>query len=140
MAEGLFLHLIRERELDHHYEVDSAGTAGYHIGERPDHRMVTTAQSHGVDLPSNARQFTASDYDNYDLIVAMDDENVTNIESLRPKHKTKAKLLKMRDFDLVDKGGNVPDPYYGGKGGFEEVFQLLLRSNFAFIDYLEKNS
>ncbi|MFT5513484.1 MAG: protein-tyrosine phosphatase [Bacteroidia bacterium] len=140
MAEGLFLHLIREREFDHQFEVDSAGTAGYHIGERPDHRMVETAQSHGVNLPSNARQFTVSDFANYDVIVPMDDENVTNIESLRPKHKTRAKVLKMRDFDDTDKGGNVPDPYYGGTGGFEEVFQLLLRSNSAFIDYLEKNS
>lgn len=140
MAEGLFLHLLKERGLDAHFEVDSAGTAGYHIGERPDHRMLTTAQTHGVELPSNARQFNAADFELYDYIIAMDDDNVANIESLRPQHKTRAKVLKMCDFDTLDKGGNVPDPYYGGTSGFEEVFQLLERSNSAFIDYLEKHS
>lgn len=137
MAEGLFIHLINDRGLSEQFEVDSAGTAGYHTGERPDERMIRTAESHGVELPSNARQFTQADFMEFDVIIAMDDENVRNIERLRPANKTRAKLFKMRDFDSIDTGGNVPDPYYGGPQGFEEVFHMLERCNDALINYLE---
>lgn len=139
MAEGLFLHLIKERGIEAYFEIDSAGTAGYHVGERPDKRMIATAQNHQVHLPSKARKFVSEDYNHFDFIIGMDGENISNMELIKPANITKAKVFKMRDFDPIDKGGDVPDPYYGGQGGFEEVYQMLYRCNEAFIQYLEAN-
>ncbi len=139
MAEGLFLHLIKQQGLAHKYEVDSAGTAGYHIGSSPDERMMATAKSKGVELPSKARQFVSQDFDVFDYIIGMDASNIRNMEDVKPSNKTTAKLFKMRDFDSIDTHGDVPDPYYGGLGGFEEVYDMLKRCNLALIDYLETN-
>ena len=136
MAEGMFIHLLKERGLKDKYLVDSAGTAGYHVGSPPDERMQETANEHGVHLPSVARKFTKKDFDNFDYIVVMDHSNMLDVLSLQPE-RTKSTVVKMRDFDTKDVGGNVPDPYYGGKDGFEEVFRILERCNTNFIDYLE---
>ena len=76
----------------------------------------------------------------FDFIIAMDESNVENIEKLRPQTNTRARVLKMRDFDELDKGGNVPDPYFGGLQGFENVYEILLNCNTRFIDYLEKTT
>ncbi len=138
MAEGLFIHLIEQGHNASQFVVDSAGTAGFHIGSKPDSRMVETAKSHEVSLPSLARQFVQADFANFDFIIAMDESNVENMEKLPPQTNTRAQVLKMRDFDEIDKGGDVPDPYYGGLNGFENVYQILLNCNNRFIDYLEK--
>jgi len=140
MAEGLFLHLINKKGIASKFEVDSAGTAGYHIGSMPDERMIDTAAGHKVSLPSLARQFVQVDFADFDFIIAMDESNVENIEKLRPQTNTRARVLKMRDFDELDKGGNVPDPYFGGLQGFENVYEILLNCNTRFIDYLEKTT
>ena len=139
MAEGLFIHLAKQQGVDHKYEVDSAGTAGYHVGSRPDERMITTAQNHQVDLPSFARQFKSEDFLEYDIIIGMDQENVKNMERIKPINNSKAKVFKMRDFDTIDTHGDVPDPYYGGQSGFEDVYQMLKRCNEKLITYLETN-
>ncbi len=139
MAEGVFLHLLNEMGIGDKYTVDSAGTAGYHIGASPDKRMVATALSHGVTLPSKTRKCTEQDFLQYDYIVAMDQSNVDDLTTIKPTNNVRAQLLKMRDFDIIDKHGDVPDPYYGGQEGFENVYQILLRCNTSFIDYLEKN-
>jgi protein-tyrosine phosphatase len=138
MAEGLFVHLVNEQGKDEDYVIDSAGTAGYHIGARPDHRMIETAESHGVGLPSNARQFVSDDFNRFDYIIAMDEENVDNIEAIKPD-TSHAKLFKMRDFDVEGKGENVPDPYYGGLSGFEDVYNMLKRCNVELLEYLEND-
>ena len=140
MAEGLFLNLIEQQGVLDKYIVDSAGTAGYHIGARPDERMLETAANHNVELPSFARKFEVTDFTNFDYIIAMDQQNLEDIESLRPSNNNGAQVFKMRDFDEDDKGGNVPDPYYGGQSGFENVYQILKKCNLAFIAYLEKNT
>jgi len=137
MGEGLFLHLLVERNLSDKYEVDSAGTANYHVGERPDNRMLRTAEEHGVYLPSKARHTVSSDFKDFDVILAMDQSNYDDLNQIKPNDAT-ADLLKMRDFDEEDKGGDVPDPYFGGADGFEEVFQILKRSCNNLIDFLEK--
>lgn len=139
MAEGLFLHILKQKGLEHNYDVDSAGTAGFHIGSRPDERMLATAKRKGVELPSKARKFTSEDFKNFDYIIGMDESNIRNIEALKPSNKSRAKLFKMRDFDSIETHGDVPDPYYGGQGGFDNVYDMLQRCNLAFIDYLEKN-
>ena len=101
-------------------EVDSAGTADYHIGFQPDKRMIATAIEHGVDISNlRARQFQSDDFDSFDLIFAMDSSNYQNIISLAKDDNDKQKVKMILD------NSNVPDPYYGGDEGFEHVYQLL---------------
>ncbi|MCB9262846.1 MAG: low molecular weight phosphotyrosine protein phosphatase [Flavobacteriales bacterium] len=139
MAEGAFLHLINEKGLAADFYVDSAGTAGYHVGERPDKRMIQTAEKHGVYLPSRARKFVKEDFERFDFIVVMDESNLHDV--LRLKNDTaKATVLKMREFDDIGRGGDVPDPYYGGMNGFEEVYEMLMRCNDNFIEYLKNKN
>ena len=112
--------------------VDSAGTAGYHIGSQPDKRMITTAFEHGIDLSNlSARQFQADDFDLFDVIFAMDSSNYRNIISLAKDDNDKQKVKMMLE------KGNVPDPYYGGDEGFEHVYQLLHEACQNFLDNIE---
>lgn len=123
MAEGLFAHHVNQRNLSHLFEIDSAGTAGYHVGELPDRRMRRTAKRHHIDLTSRARKFTASDLNSFDFILAMDRSNLSDILALSDgEHSATVQL--MRDFEPMA-NADVPDPYYGGDDGFEAVYQLL---------------
>lgn len=135
-AEGIFQHLINERNLENYFEVDSAGTSAYHVGESANRKSQRTAQKHGITLHSKARQFDASDLDYYDLILAMDNENLQNVRQMaNGNHEHKIGL--MRDFDPNPGDGEVPDPYYGGPEGFENVFQVVKRSCENLLDELE---
>jgi protein-tyrosine phosphatase len=140
MAEGIFQDLIVRRELNEKLTCDSAGTADYHAGKLPDHRMRETAQKHQINLTHRARQLSRNDLENFDYILAMDKANLADILFLRSSYKKipRAKVMLIRDFDLIPSTGNVPDPYYGGLDGFEEVYQILKRCNEAFITFLEK--
>ena len=139
MAEGLFLHLIQEQGIAHHFEVDSAGTSGYHAGERADSRMRETARNHGANLPSRSRRVVPNDFDHYDYIIAMDRSNLRNLEAMAPP-TYHAQLVMMRDYDPNPGDGNVPDPYYGGQQGFENVYEMLLRANERFLNHLRTES
>jgi protein-tyrosine phosphatase len=124
LAEGIMLKLKEKYSLP--LEIDSAGTAGYHIGEAPDPRTIANAKRNGIDLsPLRARQFQAEDFDKFDLILVMDKSNQKNVLSLAKTsaHKEKVSLL----LNLSDPGKDieVPDPYYGGEQGFENVFQMV---------------
>jgi low molecular weight protein-tyrosine phosphatase len=137
MAEGLFLHLLKTKypKLENKFEVDSAGTASYHTGELPDLRMRETALNHGIELIARARTVTSTDLNYYDYIVAMDQSNQRDIELLlKPPYK--AQIVLMRDYEEQPIDKNVPDPYFGGKSGFEEVYQLLSRCNTRFLNEL----
>jgi len=137
-AEGVFQHLINERKLGNYFEIDSAGTSAYHIGEPANSKSQRTAQEHGITLHSRARQFQLSDLDYYDLILAMDKENLDNVKQMASgDHEDKLRL--MRDFDPQPGDGQVPDPYYGGPEGFENVFQIIKRSCKNLLDELEPN-
>lgn len=140
MAEGIFKHLVETENLSDKIKTDSAGTSAYHIGELADIRMRKTAGNYGIDLVHKARQFTEEDFERFDYIVAMDYSNKKNILSLiKPAHSSyKDKVLMMRQFDDTPDDGQVPDPYFGGQDGFEEVYQMLLRSNKALLQYLIK--
>ncbi len=138
MAEGLFLDLIEKENISDKFEVDSAGTSGHHVGERADRRMRMTAESHGVELPSRSRQIKPNDLYTYDYILAMDRSNLRNIEALQHAGKpATAKILLMRKFDHEANGLDVPDPYYGGQDGFEDVYQMLQRSNIEFLEHVK---
>ncbi|MDA8970235.1 low molecular weight phosphotyrosine protein phosphatase [Flavobacteriaceae bacterium] len=122
LAEG-----ILQSKLDaNFFSVDSAGTAAYHIGELPDQRSIAVAKKHGIDISNQkARKFDIKDFIEFDIIYAMDKENYQNICSLA-KNKTELQKVKMI-LDKVKPSQNlsVPDPYYGGDDGFQNVYQLL---------------
>ena len=137
MAEGIFKKLITDNRLNNNILCDSAGTSKYHIGELPDVRMRQTAQRNGIQLTHIARQINSRDFEEFDYIVAMDESNYLNIT----KHpawnsRWKGKLLLMRSHDEEITDLNVPDPYFGELDGFEEVYQLLLKNNTRFLNYL----
>lgn len=139
MAEGIFLDLVEKFGLENEIDVDSAGTASYHIGELPDPRMRETAKKNGIHLVRTARQFVAEDFHNFDYILAMDDSNYDNIMSLKPDGDCRGEVFLMREFDDLDKGASVPDPYYGGQNGFDEVFDILQRSNEEFLRFMRSH-
>lgn len=139
MAEGIFADLIHQKQLQHRFSFDSAGTANYHIGDSPDSRMQETAQKHGIELVSKARQLSISDFEKFDYILAMDQSNYNNIINLKERSNVQKEpqIYLMRAFDLEEhQNKEVPDPYYGGMDGFDEVYQILKRSCENFLDKL----
>jgi len=137
-AEGIFQHLVNERELDPYFYVDSAGTSAYHIGEPANSKSQKLANEHGIELRSRARQFEKNDLEEFDLIVAMDRENLANIKSLDGSKDYEEKIVLLRDFDPNPGDGEVPDPYFGGMDGFKNVFDIVKRSCKALLDELEE--
>ena len=135
LAEGIFASMVEARGLGDQFRVDSAGTAGYHVGERADRRSIAVAADHGVRLAGRARQVTDRDVKEPGVVVAMDRSNLRSLESRRGR-RGKARLVLMRDYDSGADSLDVPDPYYGGPEGFEEVYRILERSCRALLDEL----
>jgi len=127
LAEGIMLHLKDKHNLK--IEIDSAGTASYHIGEAPDIRTISNAKKNGVDLSQlRARQFKASDYDEFDNIYVMDQNNLKNVLALAKNKDHKQKVSLFLETLYPASGMEVPDPYYGNENDFEEVFQLVFKA------------
>jgi protein-tyrosine phosphatase len=124
-AEGVLRHKLQAAGLHELVVVDSAGTHAYHVGEPPDHRAVHHAQRRGYDLtPLRARRISAADFENFDLILAMDWDNFAQLEEeCPPQHRSK--LKRLREFGVRHDNPVVPDPYYGGANGFERVLDLI---------------
>ncbi|HEX5171153.1 MAG TPA: low molecular weight protein-tyrosine-phosphatase [Cyclobacteriaceae bacterium] len=137
LAEAIFKHKIKEKKLELSYEADSCGTSNYHIGDGPDHRTIKNAHKNGVRIDHHARQLTDRDLETFDFILAMDRSNYNNIFRLARAMEYNHKVLMMRQFDAEDEDAEVPDPYYGGERGFQEVFDILDRSIEGFITYLQ---
>ncbi len=119
-------HLIEQAGLNGSIVCDSAGTSSYHIGSPPDRRMAVAAARRGIKLRGKARQFQLSDFENFDLILAMDRDNYQDILYLDPKEKYRDKVRLMCEFASYHQEKEVPDPYYGGREGFDRVIDLLL--------------
>ncbi len=123
LAEGILKQKIKLHGLD--WTVDSAGTGSWHIGESPDPRSIQVARKHGIDITDQrARQFSTSDFDRFDLILAMDLSNLRDILSKARTEKDRSKVHLILDFIYPGKNKSVPDPYWDDDG-FEFVFQLL---------------
>lgn len=133
MGEGAMIYLLDREGLEQDVICDSAGTSAFHIGNPPDERMLATAKAHGVELVSRARQARPDDFYEFDYIIAMDKANYRDLKNIMPDDHC-AKLVMMRDYDPLPKDGDVPDPYYGGQEGFEEVFEICMRSCEAFLN------
>ena len=124
-AENIMNYLIEKRGLGDRVTCDSAGTASYHVGSAPDRRMSVAAKRMGITLMGSARQFTATDFENFDLILAMDQSNYRDILSLDLSQQYAPKVKLMCDYCRTHSDREVPDPYYGGESGFDYVIGLL---------------
>ncbi|HSW53634.1 MAG TPA: low molecular weight protein-tyrosine-phosphatase [Ignavibacteriaceae bacterium] len=125
-AEGIAKKLVEEKGFNGKIEIDSAGTLDYHTGELPDERMIRHASKRGYRLESHARQFNSKrDFEYFDYIVTMDDDNFSEITSLDKHNKYSDKVFKMVSFGSKLKADEVPDPYYTGRDGFEYVLDIL---------------
>jgi len=134
LAEGVFLHLAREAGVEGLFEVDSAGTGAWHVGEAPDPRSAEVAIQHGVKLRGRARSVQAADFATFDLILGMDSDNIRNLERLPKTDTTRARVVLFREFDPESDGDlSVPDPYYGGADGFDRMFDIIHRSCTALL-------
>lgn len=136
-AEGVFRHLVEQAELDGHFDIDSAGTAAYHVGEPPDRRSATAARARGIELGGRARQFRAADFERFDYVIAMDRSNHADLLELAPDEQARTKVLLLRAFDPeVSEASDVPDPYYGGVGGFDLVLDICVRGCRGLLDHV----
>ncbi len=124
-AEGVLRHMVRAEGLEDRILLDSAGTLGFHSGSPPDARMTRAAARRGIRLEGAARQFTRSDFEAFDLILTMDEDNYTNVRRLDPQDQFLSKVKRFCDFCQEFDDREVPDPYYGGEAGFEHVMDLL---------------
>jgi protein-tyrosine phosphatase len=123
LAEGI---LKSKLPNDNSFFVDSTGTGDYHIGKNPDSRSIAVAKKYGLDISNlKGRQFTISDFDVFDIIYAMDESNYRNIISLARNNQDKEKVKFILNEIYPDQNYNVPDPYYGGHDGFENVYKML---------------
>ena len=140
-AEGIMRHLVEIHGMQHDIKVDSAGIGSWHVGDLPDPRMRTLGKKHGYLFTSRARQFVVEDFDRYQLIVAMDQENVMDLKSKSRTPYDKAKIVCMADYlrhHPMHK--TVPDPYYGGEQGFELVIDLLEDACQGLLESLMKKN
>lgn len=138
-AEAVFKHKLKEKQLEHYFLVDSAGTYGGHSGELPDSRMRFAATKRGYSLTHRSRKITSSDFDKFDLIVVMDDYNYEDVCFLAPTIEAKNKVCKMADFLQKSDFTYIPDPYYEGADGFELVLNLLEDACETLLKQLCKN-
>ena len=121
-AEGI----MKKKAIARQFEIDSAGTAGYHVGDLPDVRMRTHAAKRGYTLDSRARKFDPDvDFEKFDMIAAMDHENLADLQAMDKKKRYRDKLFLMSDFCERMSVDEVPDPYYEGPEGFEHVIDIL---------------
>lgn len=136
-AEAIFKHKLQNKSLAQSFTADSCGTANYHVGDTPDPRTIRNARNNGVEINHLGRQISPSDFENFDLILAMDGSNLHNILRLPGANLHAHKIKLMREYD-PDGRGDVPDPYYGTEADFQEVFEILDRSIDKLITSLLK--
>ncbi len=137
-AEGVFRHMVEDAGLGQSIATDSAGTHGYHIGDPPDSRSCATAAARGFDLSAlRARKVKASDFQDFDLILAMDQGHFAHLAALRPKD-ARAELRLYLDFHPHLRGKDVPDPYYGGAQDFTRVQDMVEETSKALLAHARR--
>ena len=135
LAEGI----LKSKVSSEYVQVDSAGTAGYHEGELPDKRSIAVAKKYGINITDQrSRKFSVTDFDSFDVIYAMDKSNYDNIVALSRSNEDESKVkMILQELDS-DQKLNVPDPYYGGELGFENVYQMLNNACNVIISKINK--
>lgn len=124
-AEGIMKHIVKKRGVAHRFYIDSAGTYGGHAGELPDPRMRRAAAQRGYLSEHRSQKFKASMFADFDLVVAMDDNNYYDLQSMSPSVDDERKLVRMADYCRHYTATHIPDPYYEGAQGFQLVLNLL---------------
>lgn len=138
-AGGVMRELVADAGLSDRIVLDSAGTGAWHAGSPPDRRSTAAAARRGVSLGGAARQVRRSDFDEFDLIVALDGANARDLRRLAPDEQAEAKIRLLREFDPACGGDgdlDVPDPYYGGSDGFDRVLDLVHAACRGLLDEL----
>ena len=130
-------YLVKRAGLADRIEIDSAGTAAYHAGESPDRRSRQVALARGIDVGGSARQFRDEDWARFDYVLALDRSNYEDLRESAPSSEVLSRLFLLRSFDPKSpKGASVPDPYYGGGEGFEEVLDLCERACSGLLEHI----
>jgi protein-tyrosine phosphatase len=135
-GENIMNHLLEEKNYNHLISCDSAGTSNYHIGAPPDRRMTAAANRRGIEMQGSARQLKVADFDKFDLILAMDNDNYRDILHLDREGKYRDKVRLMCEFARHHREKEVPDPYYSGREGFDRVIDLLLDACEGLLEHL----
>jgi len=138
-GEGVLRHLAAEQGLADELVIDSAGTGGWHIGSPPDERATAAAARRGIVLEGAARQVRVSDFEDFDLLLCADRTNAQALYRLAPDDAARERVRLLREFDpeAVATGDlDVPDPYYGGVDGFDEVFDAVERACRGLLDHV----
>ncbi|SBO43509.1 low molecular weight protein-tyrosine-phosphatase [Cyanobium sp. NIES-981] len=138
-AEGVFLHLLAQRQLEDQFVVDSAGTGGWHTGRPADRRMQAAAAQRGLTLTSRARQLQLADLTSFDHILTMDDDNLAQVRGLSGELGSRADLARIEPLTRYcreHQAEAVPDPYYGGPEGFDRVLDLLFDACLGLVEHL----
>lgn len=139
LAEHIFRDMLVQEGLSDKYEVASAGIEAWHVGEKPDPRMLRVAAQKGLTYTNKAKQITRAELSSYDMILAMDFDNLSALLRMADGDLPTDHIYLLRDFDPQSKKGlPVPDPYYGGFSGFETVFDIIKRSCRGLLDSLER--
>jgi protein-tyrosine phosphatase len=129
LAEGVFRRIVQDAGESESFEIESAGTSGYHEGEAPDPRTCAEAATRGIILEHSARRIHARDFDRFDYVIAMDEENRAALKKMEVSSGASAKIRLLRSFDAeAAPGAEVPDPYYGGERGFADVHDMIERA------------
>ncbi len=131
MAEAVLRHKVKEAGLENEIQVDGAAVAAYHVGEPADPRTIRTLAKHGIDEPSLARQVRTRDFEEFDLIVAMDIGHFTALSRLAGAQRDK--VILFQDLAPDSLPDEVPDPYYGPPSGFDEVYEIVDTGTEAFL-------
>ncbi len=140
LAEGVFRDLVKRQGLESSFTIDSCGTGHWHIGELPHPEARAVAKRYNISLTGiRARQIEKADFNNFDLIVAMDQSNLDDLRRIRTSNK--GNIICLREYDIDTKDLNVPDPYYGGSEAFEQTFKIVARCCHALFEaILEEHS
>ena len=136
-AEGVMRKLVRDAGMEDVVEIDSAGTGGWHVGAAPDPRSTEAARRRGITLEGAARRVEPEDFERFDLLLAADRENLANLRAMAPDEAARQKVRLLREFDPATAGArdlDVPDPYYGGERGFDDVLDLVERACAGLLD------
>ncbi len=138
LAEAIFKHKLKQRNLEKYIYADSCGTSNYHIGDPPDARTLVNAKRNGIEIAHVGRQIKPADLQHFEMLLAMDRSNLYNIQKMDGSGLYNAKIILMRAFDETSPHEDVPDPYYGGEEGFQIVFEILERSTNNLLDHIEE--
>ncbi len=132
-ADAVLRHMVKDAGLDHLIRVDSAGTHGYHIGQAPDSRAISTALARGVDMRDlRARQVSPQDFHDFDWLIAMDEGHHVILDRLAIRN-ARGSVVRFLSF-TGEPEGDIPDPYYGGQGGFDRVYDMVEKGCRAILD------